>query len=226
MLNLRHVVGGVVVAALLLSLGSCAPEEKATNEQPKKEQGTERTEKWKLSDITATEEAEVSVDFGLATIDFAPTESERLLKVSWGVTAEVVDPDAVSKTQEINDPSEDPEKLAALTGRYRILDMDDVALIEPEGGSFRALWVIEPEAHRIVSDLGQAVTASEVSPGPWHWTSQISAKYDGPGRFLGLLEVGTKANVVALFRVPKDVDLGKLRLQIADQEPQEIKRGG
>jgi hypothetical protein len=225
MLNLRHLVGGVAIASLLLSLGSCASEEKAANEQANNEKAVEITEAWKLSEITATDETEVSVDFGLASLDFAPTESERLLKVSWSVTAEVADPDAVSKIQAINDPSEDPEKLAALTGRYRILDMDDVDLIDTVG-RYSALWVIEPEARRIVSDLGQAVTASEVSPGPWHWTSQISAKYDGPGRFLGLLEVGTKANVVALFRVPKDVDLGKLRLQIEDQEAQPVKVGG
>ncbi len=126
------------------------------------------------------------------------------------------------------------ESRSTLTGKYRVLDMEQLALVDAAGTAHKPRWCIAPEAEfTFIFTQGADYDLLE------KWVSrnadllpvsgQIAVRTNTclglktNGLFLGLFEVGRPATVSLLYELPLAARVSEFRLAVANENPIAVK---
>jgi len=160
-------------------------------------------------------------------VEIKPDEGQRLAIVHFKLTALSADSGAIEKLISRRTPLAkvapgvgkvllllDEEDRRKLTGKYRMFDMEELALIDQNGKRYRPRWAVYPSAlHMFIK--GTVVQCGGMRPEQRGW--QEARKTNDT--FTALLEVHNPVNVSLLFSIPKLEELEDLTLQIEADKP-------
>jgi hypothetical protein len=167
-------------------------------------------------------------NMGAARFTVKPDAGEELLSVRFSISALAADREAVAKLAARREALAttvpifgdllliDPKQREALTGAYRMFDMQDLVLII-QNIERSPRWVVEPAVHGYFVGSGNVSTGGWECSAPWHLARRTSTS------FTGLLEVAKPATIILLFSVPKGSDIKAALLRIVGQDSVPVK---
>ena len=161
-------------------------------------------------------------NLGGARFTVNPDAGEELVSVRFSITALVADTEAVAKLTARREALAktipvfglalliDAKKKEALTGTYRMFDIQDLTLVIQKVER-SPCWVVGATAPSCLVASGNITSSSGECDAPWHLAYQTSTS------FTGLLEVGKPVTITLLFSVPKGSDMKSASLSITGQ---------
>ena len=209
-----------------LTLGTANPKESSAGAQ---------TSKWSLGEVSVSKKFGLwnnaypfEENMGAAIFTVKPDAGEELVSVRFSISALAADTEAVAKLAGRRETLAEtvpvfgkllligPKQKVALTGAYRMFDMQDLVLII-RNIERSPRWVVEPHASGYFVGSGSISTGGWECSAPWHLANRTSTS------FTGLLEVGKPATITLLFSVPKGADIKAALLRIVGQDSVPVK---
>lgn len=108
-----------------------------------------------------------------------------------------------------------------LTGKYRLLDLEQMRLTDSTGDKQTSLWCHDPApAFSMFGSLGNLEGYQRGADPPG-----CAATIKAANTFLGLIEVGDTLPVSLLFVIPKSLELEGLTMRVAGSDPLTLEVG-
>lgn len=162
----------------------------------------------------------VLVSFNVKALSEDPKAIEKL-SVRRKMLYEKISSEALAGSMAKGSVQLKDEDQKELTGKYRLLDLEQMRLTDATGDKQTSFWCHDPTASfSLFGPLGN-LEGYERGADPPGCAATIKAA----NTFLGLIEVGETLPVSLLFVMPKSVELEGLAMRVAGSGPTDLKVG-
>ncbi len=142
-----------------------------------------------------------------------PSDGEQLLQLELRFRAIESDGNAVAERKKVSGWDNYTPDVPNGIG-IRLFDMNSVKIAHGEA-TRNAVWVVSPSARLSITHNGRMLEAAK-DPQHWFATEQTLVGNGAVGRFVGLVQTNKSVNLMAIFSVPSEWQLGDVSLVFSD----------